>query len=350
MTSIDLTSNAYVNDILAQPTALRDTLAAFSTDALGAVGPIAAQLHAGRYRQIVLTGMGSSFHALAPIHLELLAHGLCAQRLETSELVHHVPSILDEGALVVAVSQSGRSVEIRQLLERSRGHSTVIGITNSADGPLAEHADATLLTHAGEEFSVSCKTYITGLVALSLLGAILTGQDISARLATLRDVPDMAATYLRDWQTHVAAARDALTGVTALYLAGRGPSLAAAGTGGLITKEAARFPTEGMSCAAFRHGPLELVSPEVAVMIFEGDGPTTTLNAALAADVKAAGGRSLLVQRGSAGDWLTLPAAPARLLPMLEILPVEMATLALASARGHTPGVFQHATKVTLVE
>lgn len=350
MTSLDLTTNAYVLDILAQPTALRDTLTAFSTAALSAVGPIAAQLHAGRYRQIVLTGMGSSFHALAPTHLELMAHGLLAQRLETSELVHHAASILDEGALVVAVSQSGRSAEIRQLLERSRGRSTVIGITNSADGPLAEQADATLLTRAGDEYSVSSKTYVAGLVALSLLGATLTGQDLDARLATLRGVPDLAATYLSDWQTHVAAAHAALSGVTVLYLAGRGPSLAAAGTGGLITKEAARFPAEGMSCAAFRHGPLELVSPEVAVMVFEGDGPTTALNAALAADVKVAGGRSLLIRRGSAGDWLTLPAAPALLLPLLEILPVEIATLALASGRGHAPGVFQRATKVTLVE
>lgn len=349
MITHDLLDNAYVNDILAQPTALRDTLAGFGADALGGLRPITARLAAGGYRRIVLTGMGSSFHALNPLHLELLRHDLCAHRLETSELVHQAPSVLSDDTLVVAVSQSGRSAEILRLLELSAGRCTVIGITNAADGPLAARADVTLLTRAGAEHSVSCKTYVTGLIALSLLGALLTGGDVAERLAVWAVAPELVARYLSRWETHVDSAATALAGIRALYLAGRGASLATAGTGGLTTKESAHFPAEGMSCAAYRHGPLEMIGPDIAVFVFEGDGPTTALNVALASEVTAAGGRGLLVRRGGDG-WLSLPQAPALVLPVLEILPVQMATLALATAHGHAPGVFQHATKVTLVE
>ncbi len=349
MNSHHLLANAYVNDILAQPVALRDTLSGFGADLLSGVRPIAARLAAGGYRRIVLTGMGSSFHALNPLHLELLGGAVCAQRLETSELVHQAPSVLSDDTLVIAVSQSGRSAEILRLLELCDGRCTVIGITNAADGPLAEQAAVALLTRAGAEHSVSCKTYVTGLIALSLLGTALTGGDVAERLAVWAVAPDLVTRYLSQWQVHVDSATTALAGIRALYLAGRGPSLATAGTGGLTTKESAHFPAEGMSCAAYRHGPLEMIGPDIAVFVFEGDGPTMALNTALAADVTAAGGRGLLVTRGGDG-WLSLPQAPALVLPVLEILPVQMATLALATAHGHAPGVFQHATKVTLVE
>lgn len=346
MTIIDLHANAYVNDILAQPKALRDTLAGFTIDQFDA---IAQRCASGRYRQVVLTGMGSSFHALHPIHLELLAHGIWAQRLETSELIHFTPEVLTEDTLVVIVSQSGRSAEILRLLERSQKRSAIIAITNSADNPLADQADAALVTRAGVESAVSCKTYVVSLMALSLLSAALTGQDVDARVKLWSTVPDLVAAYLKYWEDHVEAARAALSDIRALYYTGRGPSQATAGTGGLTTKESTHFPAEGMSVAAFRHGPFELIDRDVAVFVFEGDGPTAALNLALAADVTAAGGRALLVGRGAEG-WLSLPAAPAVALPVLEILPVQMTTLALATARGHAPGVFRLGAKVTAVE
>lgn len=346
MTTIDLHANAYVNDILAQPKALRDTLASITADQLDA---IAQRWTSDRYRHIVLTGMGSSFHALHPIHLELLAHGIWAQRLETSELIHFTPEILREDTLVIVVSQSGRSAEILRLLERNQGRSAIIAITNSTDNPLTDQADVALVTRAGVESAVSCKTYVTGLMALSLLSAALTRQDVGVRMTAWSAVPDLVALYLSHWEDHVEAARAALSGIRALYFTGRGPSQATAGTGGLTTKESTHFPAEGMGGAAFRHGPFEMIDPDVAVLVFEGDGPTAALNIALAADVTAAGGRALLVRRGGK-DWLSLPEAPALALPVLEILPVQMTTLALATARGHAPGVFHLGTKVTAVE
>jgi glucosamine--fructose-6-phosphate aminotransferase (isomerizing) len=133
-------------------------------------------------------------------------------------------------------------------------------------------------------------------------------------------------------------------------LAGRGASLAAAGTGGLIIKEAARFPAEGMSCAALRHGPLEMTSPQTLAVVYEGDGKTADINAALVNDLRKAGGRAQLIRQSVDLDLFTLPQSPLAILPILEILPAQMLSLALALHQGHAPGQFEHAAKVTAVE
>jgi glucosamine--fructose-6-phosphate aminotransferase (isomerizing) len=130
---------------------------------------------------------------------------------------------------------------------------------------------------------------------------------------------------------------------------GRGTSLAAAETGGLIVKESTHTHAEGLSAAAFRHGPLELLSDAVFVLVFEGDERSASLSRTLVTDIREYGGHSLLVSSGAEGV-LRLPPCPARLRPLLEILPVEMLTLAIAAIKGRVPGQFEHATKVTVVE
>jgi glucosamine--fructose-6-phosphate aminotransferase (isomerizing) len=126
--------------------------------------------------------------------------------------------------------------------------------------------------------------------------------------------------------------------------------LAATGAGSLIIKEAARFPAEGMSCAAFRHGPMEMASPEVYVLVYEGTGQTSALNAGLVADIQKAGGRSVLVGPGSGDDVFRIPPVSVEGLPVLEILPAQMLSLALALQQGHAPGQFVNASKVTSSE
>lgn len=336
----------YLRDILNQPVALRDTIAGLA--GIDSARPFAARLASGELRRIVLTGMGSSFHALHPLCLKLIARGLTAQMIETSELNHYAPALLDSGTLVVAVSQSGQSIEIVQLLERNKA--PLIGVTNTADSPLAKRADAVALTCAGSESTVSCKTYVATLSALAVLGEILSGQDTLPVLTELAAAPEAVERYLAGWETYAAQLRRQMTDIRHLIVVGRGPSLAAVGTAGLIIKEAAQFPTEGMSCAAFRHGPFELVSPELFVLVYSGSAPTRAINARMVIDVQAAGGKAALVAESpKSGPW-ELPAASECVRPILEILPAELLSVVLAQLRGHEAGRFQRAAKITTNE
>jgi glucosamine--fructose-6-phosphate aminotransferase (isomerizing) len=332
----------YFRDLLGQPQALEDTLAALIiSDKLRRLTPVE-----GKYGRVVLTGMGASLNALQPLYLSLLACGTSALLVETSELVHFLPRLLDESTLVIAVSQSGKSAETVRLLELPERKSAVIGVTNVADSPLASRADASLVTRAGSEFSVSCKTYVSALAVLAWLGGLLCGGQESAA-NELRQAPSLVRDYLSHWQGHVDALMRELERVRDLFFLGRGSSLAAAMNSGLTIKESTRFHSEGMSSAAFRHGPFELVGPQVFVLVYAGDPQVERLNRSLVDDIRRAGGRAFLCGARAQLEPLRLPPVSPPLRPILEILPTQMISLALAALTGVEAGKFRKATKVT---
>ena len=337
----------YFKDLMAQPHALQATHAW-----LGSNG----RWHAARslvsrqnWARIVLTGMGSSFHTLHPLNLALIDAGLNPVMMETSELIHYGMPLCDARTIIVAVSQSGGSAETVRLLDLNK-HSTLLAVTNTADSPLARRADLALLTQAGPEFSVSCKTYVAGLLALQWLAAVFTGGDEAKTRVQLEPAAGLVERYLQSWRmsTEILAAK--LRGIRHLFLTGRGASLAAVGTGALIIKESTRVHAEGMSSAAFRHGPMEMLQKDMLVLVFGGSAPTYELNHRLAAELIATGGHCEEIGVDAAVQPLRLPQDNPVLLPILEILPVQMMTLALAGLAGREAGFFERASKITDTE
>ncbi len=145
-----LSTVPYVDDILHQPQALQDTLSALAGAELESVAKCIQTFRSkGSLQQVILTGMGSSYHVLQPLLLGLLRQGIPARMMETSELVHYTPGLLSANALTVAVSQSGASAEILQLLKQMPPQAVLIGVTNTPGSPLATRANALLLTRAG---------------------------------------------------------------------------------------------------------------------------------------------------------------------------------------------------------
>jgi len=332
----------YLDDILAQPRALEDTVAGLRD------APALAGL--GGFDRIVLTGMGASYHALHPLHIQLVEHGFHAVVYETSELIYYHPAALTPRTLLIAVSQSGRSVEIVRLLDLAGGRVPMIAVTNTPESPLATRADFTVLTHAGAESSVSCKTFVATLVALEWLGAALRGADREQTEGALREAAPAVLRYLAEWATKVGSLVNAMEGVRALFVTGRGASMAAAGNGGLILKESAHFHAEGMTCSAFRHGPFEMSGPGVFVLVFAGDPKTAALNENLVRDVCSSGARAALIGPQTDVDAFRIPFTAAAIHPVVEMLPVQLVSLALAALAGHEPGRFSLLTKVATIE
>jgi glucosamine--fructose-6-phosphate aminotransferase (isomerizing) len=347
--TLSLVEGPYVRDILDQPRALEETL--HRLEVAPAAAEIARRVGRGDFRRVVLTGMGSSHLGLVPLHLRLVEAGLAPASVESSELLYYEEGLLGPETLLVLVSQSGRSAEIVRLLDvvRGRGVST-LAVTNTPTSPLAREATATVLTHAGEEATVSCKTYLAAQMALAFLGEVLAGGDPGAARDALAPTVAGTAAYLAAWRGHVEWLAARLAGVRAVYYAGRGPSIAAARSAGLITKESTHRPAEGMSSGAFRHGPMEMLGPAVCLLVFAGAARTRALNEALVADARAAGARAFLAADDAPDEALSLPAVPDLARPVVELLPVEMVTLALAALDGREAGRFERATKVTASE
>jgi len=337
----------YFQDLMIQPEALQRTLDWLQTPSRWR--EVKALTASRAWKRVVLTGMGSSFHALHPLNLALIGAGFTPVMMETSELIHHGMPLCDADTLVVAVSQSGGSAEILRFLDLNE-HASVLAVTNTANGRLAQEAQYALLTQAGVEFSVSCKTYVSALLALQWLTALLTGMPETGALRRLAPLVDLLAAYLHNWPSHTEALADWLPGVNHLFLVGRGASLAAAGTGALIIKESARLHAEGMSSASFRHGPLEMMRADMCVAIFAGPTHTRELNARLARELLARGTLCDVIGASAALAPLQLPEADALAAPVLEILPAQMMSLALAGLAGREAGVFEAARKITDTE
>ena len=201
-----------------------------------------------------------------------------------------------------------------RLLELNR-QSAVIGVTNTAGSPLARGAHLALLAQAGPEHSVSCKTYVSGMLILQWLAAIFAGREEHETHALLQPCADLAERYLTGWRskTEVLAAR--LHGKRHLFLTGRGTSLSAVGTGALITKEAARVHAEGMSSAAFRHGPMEMQDADMWIGVFTGAEATRALNLRLARDLAESGAACDEIGPGAALAPFNLPECAADAAP-----------------------------------
>lgn len=336
---------AYLGDLLGQPAALADTVASLSSLAGIPSRALAAE-------RIVLTGMGASLHAVHPLRVRLVRSGRTAFVVETAELIHAQSALLDARTLVIAVSQSGRSAETVELLNIASQRTSrpfIIGVTNGADSPLAQRADAKIVIRAGSEHSVSCKTYLSTLAALEWLGGAICSEDVTPILAELGLAAPAVKAYYADWQAKVEQLASEFSNLRHLFLTGRGTSLAAVSTGAIILKESTRIQAEGMSTPEFRHGLFELINPGLYALVFAGEAEMVPLNESLVSDIRRMGGRAVLIGEKTAPGPFRLPALPERLRPMTEMLPVQLLSLALAALAGHVPGDFERAAKVTVV-
>jgi glucosamine--fructose-6-phosphate aminotransferase (isomerizing) len=345
---LHVVEGAYLRDILDQPRALEETLRRLSSSP--AFEEVARGVTEGRYPRVVLTGMGSSYHGLHPLHLRLVDAGVPSVMVETSELLHYQPRLLENGTLLVLVSQSGRSAEIVRVLQTAGSGVETLAITNTADSPLAEQATAVVLTHAGEEATVACKTHLATQMALVWLGTRLTGGDHEETRQALAATIPAVRQYVEGWRAHVEDLASSLDGVRAVFYVGRGPSLGAVCSAGLITKESTHRPAEGLGSAAFRHGPMEMLGDHVFVLVFAGEERTRALNESLVTDARAAGARAFLVSEDADRPALRLPAVPSLARPVVEILPVETLTLAIPALDGREAGTFRVGGKVTATE
>jgi glucosamine--fructose-6-phosphate aminotransferase (isomerizing) len=308
-------------------------------------GPGRAQLDEARAtvlsgRPVIVTGMGGSFHVAVPLVYHLSAMGIFANLIETGELVRHrLP--LCRNAVVVVISQSGATIETVQLLEAMVGLNAVtIGVTNEEPGALARRAHHPVIVGSPRDTMAAMQTYVgTMAVLLALSGR-----------AGLTDRPhfEPAVTAISEIIADETIGGDGFPGREGpVYVFGRGPSVGSARAAALLIHEIARTPAVPMTGGNFRHGPVEVIDENFRAIGFAPADRDEDLNLALAHDIRNAGGQVRLI--GPGRDWSYRSISPL-LAPLVEIVPAQRAALALARARGLTPGEFRFASKVTRTE
>ena len=251
-----------------------------------------------------------------------------------------------QGALFVAISQSGKSPDLLRNAEIAKaGGADVVALVNVVDSPLAQLADTVLPLYAGPENSVAAtKSYLCSLAALLQLTARWSGD--AKLLAAVDALPDaMRAAWAQDWSELVSGLRLARQ----MFVLGRGLGLAAAQEAALKFKETCGLHAEAFSSAEVKHGPMAIVGPDFPVLAFAQDDDTGDSTAAVAAEFRKRGAPVWLASSGEAGPGiLPLPVSPhPALTPILTVQAFYAVANALSLARGFDPDVPPHLNKVT---
>ena len=301
---------------------------------------IAALLQRSDVEYVLIASRGSSSNAARYAQYVLGRAHRVPVAFATPSLytLYGQPPRLD-GALVVGISQSGRSPDVKEVLEEARrqGRPTA-AITNDVASPLAAAADEVLALEAGEELAVAAtKTYLNSLGAIALLFAVSTGDGEALR--ELERIPAHIALQLeRSWDD--AQRLDRLGELHGGTVVARGVNDATAFEIALKIRELSGLLFEAYSAADLMHGPIAAVGSGWPVVAVAPRGPAFEAMATALDAFKERGARLVVVSdddRALARADAALPLwtrVPEWLSPLVAVVPGQLAALRLAQLRG----------------
>ena len=356
MKSLGKFPDPFWTEITGQPAALRRAAEGLSEQHR----ELDAVFQRGLRAPLVFTGMGASYDACyAPVTL-LAERGRTATMVDAAELVHFRRPTLTPGTLIVVVSQSGESAEVVRLMDALEGGEGpfIVSVTNGRENLVARRADISFDTRAGREVGPSTATFAATMVVLAGIAEVLSGKPGSEVAAAVRTFTEQAAKVTEGLLARAPALSAELlswaSGHGSFAVLGRGTARAASEMAALLLKEAARLPAEALETGQFRHGPLELAGPELAVAIVATEESTAELDLALAAELVETGAAVLVV--GPDGDvpegitHVSFPRLGRHVAPVVAAVPFQLLGWRLAADRGLTPGLLTRASKVTTHE
>jgi len=344
-----MTNIPYILDILSQPKSLRAALEQFDAASLE---PLAKAIRDNNFDRVLITGMGGSLYASYPTWLTLANAGLPALWVDTAELIHHAPALVTPKTLLWIFSQSGKSAEIVSAIdfEQMIKPAALLATMNDLESPLAKAAQYQVLMRAEVEKTVSTRTYINSLAVGQLAALALLSKDVEAARDEMIQTTTTMDTYLSTWEARVQRLGEQIGFPKRLAILGRGASMAATYTGSLILAEAAKLLATPFQAGEFRHGPLELATPDLTVLLFEGTQNISHLNVRLLKELRSYQTNAFWVGSDKNKWQIEIPDVPEVGLPLMEILPIQLLSIHFAEHIGVEPGYFFRSGKVTLAE
>lgn len=350
--------HAMLKEIFEQPTALAATLERALRDGNLNADTFRDATEALRGRErLVIAASGSSRYAglAAEIMLEDLA-GLAVDVEYASEYCYRTTHTLHDPCVLV-ISQSGETADTLAALREAKARElATIAITNQAESTMARTANASLPTWAGKEVAVpATKSFTTQLATLYLLTLAvarlrgrMTPQAVSTRCQQIQAIIPAIEKSLPTWNDQARELASFVIHSKALLYLGRGIHYAIAREGALKLKESAYLQAEGFPTGELKHGPNALVGPDAPVVILatvDRDDPDSVLrhekSLQLIRDLKPQNPKIIAV--GTEGDEelakltphvISVPAASEYLLPILEVVPLQLIAYYSAIQRG----------------
>ncbi len=225
-------------------------------------------------KKIHIVACGSAYHA--GVTGKYVVEGLARIPVEVdvaSEFRYRDP-ILEEGSMVIVISQSGETADTLAALRESQARGfKVLGIVNVVGSSIAREADACLYTWAGPEIAVATtKAYSAQLAALYMLAikfsvvrGTIDGDTAAELIRDLRSLPDQIELLLgqKEKIQHFA---NRYVGARDIFFIGRGIDYAISLEGSLKLKEISYVHSEAYAAGELKHGTISLIEDGTLVV------------------------------------------------------------------------------------
>ncbi len=262
--------------------------------------------------------------------------------------------VLDRSTLVVAISQSGETMDTLEAVRHAREQKArVLAICNTNGAQIPRESDAVLYTHAGPEIGVAAtKTFLAQIVANFLVGLALAqargtkySDEVAREFAELEVMPAAVAQVLGTVDQVRALGGELADSKVVLFL-GRHVGFPVALEGALKLKELAYMHAEGFAAGELKHGPIALLEPGLpVVVVMPSPKGRAVLHAKLLSniqEIRARGARTIVIAeegddavRLYASDVLEVPAVPTLLQPLVSTVPLQVLAAEIARQRGY---------------
>ncbi|OLB66128.1 MAG: glutamine--fructose-6-phosphate transaminase (isomerizing), partial [Actinobacteria bacterium 13_2_20CM_2_72_6] len=360
-----------LKEIAEQPRAVADTLLGRLTEA-GEIMLDEVRLTDQDLRDIdkvFIVACGTAYHAglVAKYAIEHWTRIPCEVEL-ASEFRYRDP-VLDRSTLVVAISQSGETMDTLMALRHAKEQKArVLAICNTNGSTIPRESDAVLYTHGGPEIAVaSTKAFLTQLVACYLVGlhlaqvrGVLYADEAGSVVAQLQEVPRRLTAVLERMAPVRALARE-LAGVPTVLFIGRHVGYPVALEGALKLKELAYMHAEGFAAGELKHGPIALIEDGTPVICVvpspAGRGVLHDKIVSNIQEVRARGARTIVIAEDGdqavlpyADHLIAVPKTPTLLAPLVTTVPLQVFAAEVATARGHDVDQPRNLAKSVTVE
>jgi glucosamine--fructose-6-phosphate aminotransferase (isomerizing) len=360
-----------LKEIAEQPHAIADTLLGRLTD-LGEIVLDEVRLTDQDLRdvdKVFIVACGTAYHSglVAKYAIEHWTRIPCEVEL-ASEFRYRDP-VLDRSTLVVAISQSGETMDTLMALRHAKDQKArVLAICNTNGSTIPRESDAVLYTHAGPEIAVaSTKAFLTQLVACYLVGlhlaqvrGVMYADEVAAVVSQLQAMPEKVDAVLETMEPVRELARSLADAKSVLFI-GRHVGYPVALEGALKLKELAYMHAEGFAAGELKHGPIALIdhgTPVVCVVPSSaGRGVLHDKIVSNIQEVRARGARTIVI--AEEGDRTVLPYAdhvvsvprtPTLLAPLVTTVPLQVLACEIAATRGHDVDQPRNLAKSVTVE
>ncbi|KOG49881.1 MULTISPECIES: glutamine--fructose-6-phosphate transaminase (isomerizing) [Streptomyces] len=360
-----------LKEIAEQPKAVADTLLG-RIDASGVLSLDEVRIPPAVLREVdkvVIVACGTAYHAgmIAKYAIEHWTRIPCETEL-ASEFRYRDP-ILDRHTLVIAISQSGETMDTLMALRHAREQGAkVLAICNTNGSTIPRESDAVLYTHAGPEVAVaSTKAFLTQLVACYLVALYVAqvrgtkwGDEIRAVVRELAAIGTQVEQVLGTMEPVRELARSLADKNTVLFL-GRHVGYPVALEGALKLKELAYMHAEGFAAGELKHGPIALIEDDLpVVVVVPSPRGRSVLHDKIVSniqEIRARGARTIVIaEEGDetvvpyADHLVRIPRTPVLLQPLVSTVPLQVFACELATARGNEVDQPRNLAKSVTVE